>query len=247
MNEKMTTSNNLIVTTSWDDGTVTDLKLAGLLQKYGIRGTIYISRIPSEKLLDEQEIKELDNSVELGAHTMSHPDLTSVSLSEAKREIEDSKKYVEQLLGHSIFMFCYPYGRYNEGVKKIVKGCGFIGARTCDPRGFNLPEDPYQWHITLTASNSSPFMALKIWWRFRLWNPRSLLDWESRAKSLFDLALEEGGIYHIYGHSSEHETNNDWGKLERVLDYISNRESVQYMTNGEIFGRGTGKFAVKGI
>ena len=52
---------------------------------------------------------------------------------------------------------------------------------------------------------------------------------------MFDLALEEGGIYHMYGHSSEHETNNDWDKLERVLAYISNREKVQYMTNGGIF------------
>jgi peptidoglycan/xylan/chitin deacetylase (PgdA/CDA1 family) len=231
----MTAKDNLIITTSWDDGTVTDLKLAELLQKYGIKATFYISKVPSQNLLKETELKELDKNIELGAHTMSHPDLTNIPLSEAKREIEDSKKYLEELLGHSAAMFCYPYGRYNEDVKKIVKDCGFIGARTCDPRGFNLPEDPYAWHITLFASNDSPLMALKIWWRFRLWKPGSLLDWESRAKSLFDLALEKGGVYHMYGHSMAQKRNDEWDKLERVFAYISNREKVQYMTNGEIF------------
>ena len=62
-----------------------------------------------------------------------------------------------------------------------------------------------------------------------------MLDWESRAKSLFDLALEVGGCYHLYGHSVEHESNDDWDKLERVFAYISKREKVQYLTNGEVF------------
>ncbi len=231
----MLAKRNLIVTTSWDDGTVTDLSLAERLLKYGVKGTFYISRRPSQRILDEKDLRELDQNSELGAHTMNHPDLTRVSLTEARREIEDSKKYLEDLLGHDISMFCYPYGAYNDDVKKMVKDCGFIGARTCEPRGFSLPEDPYQWHITLLASNNSPLMALKIWWKFRLWNPRSLFDWESRAKSLFDIVMEVGGVYHLYGHSSDQEDNDGWQKLERLLAYIANRQEVRYMTNGEIF------------
>jgi len=227
--------NQLIVTTSWDDGTVTDLKLAKLLDKYGIKGTFYISRSHLDSLLQNQDIVAIDRQFECGAHTLSHPDLTKVPLLEAKREIEDSKTYLEDLLGHTISMFCYPYGKYNEDVKKVVEDSGFIAARTCDPGGFNLPEDSYQWHITLYASNGSPLMALRIWWKFHLWKVSGLLDWESRAKLLFDLALERGGIYHIYGHSAEFERNNEYYKLDRVVDYISNREGVRYLTNGEVF------------
>jgi peptidoglycan/xylan/chitin deacetylase (PgdA/CDA1 family) len=232
----MQAKNSLMVTTSWDDGTTTDLKLAELLHKYGIKGTFYISKIPSANLLSEPQIKELDKHIELGAHTLNHPDLTMVPVSEAKMEIENSKSYLEDLLGHSIAMFCYPYGKYNENIVEIVKNTGFMAARTTDAGGLELPENPYAWHITLTASNSSPLMALKIWWRFKLWKPGSLLDWESRAKSLFDLALERGGVYHLYGHSVEHESHADWDKLERVLAYISKRGKVQYLTNGEVFG-----------
>lgn len=227
---------NLIVTTGWDDGTVTDLKLAELLEKYGIKGTFYIAKSFLDNPLPKKDIVALDKKVEIGAHTISHPDLTKVSLLEAEKEIKDSKTYLEDLLGHSISMFCYPYGRYNDKIKRLVKDSGFIAARTCDPEGFNLPEDPYQWHTTLLISNGSPLMALRIWWKFHLWKPSSLLDWESRAKLLFDLALEEWGVYHIYGHSSEIEGKNEWDKLERVLKYISNREGVGYMTNGEVMG-----------
>ena len=231
----------LIVTTSWDDGTITDLKLAELLEKYGIKGTFYISKFINNPLpLQGEDIATIDRKFEIGAHSLNHLDLTKVSSAQAKREIEDSKTYLEDLLGHSIPMFCYPYGRYNEVIKKMVKDSGFIAARTCDPGGLNLPEGPYQWHITLFASNASLLMALRIWWRFRLWKVSGLLDWESRAKLLFNLALEKGGVYHIYGHSAEFERNNAWDKLERVLAYISNRERVKYMTNGEIFEHSPG-------
>jgi len=54
------------------------------------------------------------------------------------------------------------------------------------------------------------------------------------AKSLFDLALEQGGIFHLWGHGTELEKKNEWDKLERVLHYISNKEGVQYRTNREI-------------
>ncbi len=228
------TKDSAIVTTSWDDGTITDLKLAELLEQYGIKGTFYIPKF-IDNPLQKKDIAAIDKKFEIGAHALGQVYLTKVPLSEAKRQIDGSKTYLEDSLGHSISMFCYPGGVYNETIKKMVKDSGFIAARTSDPGGFNLPRGPYQWHITLLASNSSPLMALRIWWGFHLWKVSALLDWESRAKLLFGLFLQNGGIYHIYGHSAEFEEKNEWDKLERVLKYLSNREGVRYMTNGEVF------------
>jgi len=230
----MVAKGNLIVTTSWDDGTITDLRLAELLDKHGIQGTFYVSRTPKHNLLQPGDISTIDKKFEIGAHTINHPDLTEATSPQVESEIKDSKTYLEDLLGHPVPMFCYPYGRYNDDLKEMVKSHGFIGARTCDPCGLSLPRDPYQWHITLFASNGSPLMALKIWWRFHLWQISALLDWETRAKLLFDLALQKGGVYHIYGHSAELEANGEWDRLERVLNYMSKREGVQYLTNGKI-------------
>lgn len=223
----------LRVTTSWDDGTTADMRLADLLERYGVKGTFYVSKV-FEHSLPEADIVTLGSRFEIGAHTIDHPDLTRVPAAEAQRQIEESKLYLEALLGRSVPMFCYPFGRYNEPVEELVKRAGFIGARTCDPGGLGMPRDPHRCQITLLASNGSPLMALKIWWRSRLLKIAGLLDWESRAKHLFDLALAQGGVYHMYGHSGEFEEKHEWSKVERVIKYVAHRPGVTYATNGEI-------------
>lgn len=224
----------LIVTTSWDDGSKLDLKLAQLLARYDIKGTFYIPKAYLDNPLERNEIRMLDKGHEVGSHTLNHADLSKVSLEEARRQIGGSKQYLEGLLGHQIYVLSYPKGCYNQGVKEMVKDCGFIAGRTCQHGGFDLPEDPYQWQITLHASNGSPLMSFRIWRRSGI-PVSSLLDWERRARLLFDLALEKGGVYHLWGHSWELERKNEWNKLERVLEYLCHRGGVRYMTNGQIF------------
>ena len=224
----------LIVTTSWDDGSKLDLKLAGLLDKYGIKGTFYIPKNYLADPFEKDDLRALDKVHEIGAHTLKHVDLTKVSLLRAKEEIEGIKAYLEDMVGHSISMFCYPYGRYNEDIKKMVRDSGFIAARTTNPGGFALPPDPYEWQITLGASNGSPRLTFKIWRQSHI-AISSLFDWELRAKLVFDLALRKGGVYHLWGHSWEFEEKSEWSKLEKVFSHISRREDVQYMTNAEIF------------
>jgi len=230
----MPVKDKLIVTTSWDDGSVFDLKVAELLSKYGMKGTFYIPRSLFAHPLERHDIVAIDKNFEIGSHTLNHVELTEVSLSEVKKEVKGSKTYLEELLGHEVPMFCYPNDKYNRNIKRIVKETGFRAARTANSGGFDLPRDPYEWHTTMPATNGSPLAALGICLRNRLFF-KTLTDWETRARRLFDKALEVGGVYHIWGHSLELELNLEWAKLERVLDYISHREGVRYVTNGEIF------------
>ena len=222
-----------VVTTSWDDGHKLDLKLANLLQKYNIKGTFYISPFYLKDRLSETEIKQLDRYHEIGAHTLTHVDLRSISIKEAENEIGNSKLYLEKVLGHELNMFCYPKGLYNEQIKKIVRNYGFLGARTCNYGSFKLPTDPFEWQITLLTSNGSPLMAVKTILNSKI-PIKAILDWEIRAKLLFDVFLRKGGVYHIWGHSWEIEQHDEWDKLERLLDYVSGKNEVQYRTNGEI-------------
>lgn len=224
-----------IITTSWDDGCKEDLKLSKLLCKYGLKGTFYISPFmcARKKNLTNDEIKKLDELHEVGAHTLSHIDLTSVSLNEAKKEIEGSKVYLEQLLKHSVDMFCYPWGHYNEKIKIFIRSIGFLGARTIDEGSVNFPSDHFEWRTSVYASNSSPSITLRTWLKLKM-PIVFLLDWEVRAKLIFDYFLKRGEIYHLWGHSWEIEKRNYWDKIENVFAYISRRNDVQYETNGEI-------------
>ncbi|MDD5774554.1 MAG: polysaccharide deacetylase family protein [Candidatus Omnitrophica bacterium] len=229
-------STQLIVTTSWDDGSTYDLQLAGLLDSYGIKGTFYIPRSYRDDQLKEGDIRELDKRFEIGCHTLDHVDLTAVPFEKAAGEIEGSKSYLESLLGHKVAMFSYPKGRYNRNIKDLVRRSGFVAARTCDYGGSGSFEDPYGWKVSVQTTNGSPRIALISCISAGI-PVASVFDWETRAKHLFDRMLESGGVYHLWGHSWEIEKGNCWGKLERVLSHISGRQGVEYMTNGDIFMR----------
>ena len=120
-----------VVTTSWDDGHPFDLKLAEMLVKYDIPATFYI---PIERAkrgcMNPDEIREIGESFDIGGHTYHHVKLPRVSIEEAEKEIVESKRRLEEITGSELLSFCYPYGKFNDQVIGIVKGAGFIGART---------------------------------------------------------------------------------------------------------------------
>ncbi len=224
----------LIVTTSWDDGAVSDLKLGELLTKYGIKGTFYIPRFSKRlTMLQKVDLQALAAHHEIGAHTLNHAHLTLIPPAAAKTEIEGSKSYLEDILAAKIKMFCYPYGEYNAETKQMVRVCRFSGARTVKFKGMKNISDPYEFGVTVTASNHQPDEADEIAKYSQAVSIKSLSDWELKAKILFDLALAEGGVWHLWGHSWEIDEHHDWQKLARVLQYVSNRPEARYFTNGE--------------
>lgn len=85
--------------------------------------------------LTPEEILSIDAAglVEIGAHTVSHARLAVCSYEEQRNEIEGSKQYLENLLGHEVNSFSYPYGThesYTPATRLFVKQAGFLGACT---------------------------------------------------------------------------------------------------------------------
>ena len=236
----------LNVTTSWDDGDVLDERLVSLLEKYGMRGTFYIPRDYWGKRLADDAIRNLAARHEIGAHTLTHADLSAISLEKAKEEIEGSKQLLAGVCGKSIDMFCYPRGRYNNDVSNIVKAAGFKGARTTRQFSLSMPKDLFQIDTTIQVY---PFPIRHGAGFLRMFRPlserfggfrslgASLLDcrsWESVTKAVFDEAVTKGDIFHLWGHSWEIEKYGMWASLERVFGYISKRSDCRYVTNGEL-------------
>jgi len=228
----MVNKKRCIVTTSWDDGHRMDERVASLLLDYQIKGTFYIARNWMEASGGSSLVTDLDRNFEIGAHTLSHPVLTNIPSDHALTEIVSSKKFFEELLDHEIQMFSFPYGKYNHRLINIIKKAGFIGARTTR-FNINIPRNAYELGISCQASNGSPLLTLTTWFG-TLISHWSLLDWGIRSKLLFDYVLEHGGIWHLWGHSWEISKNRDWGKLERVFKYVSNRKDVSYLENRQI-------------
>lgn len=80
--------------------------------------------------LTEQEIAKLSENklITIGAHTVHHVSLGAFSKEYQKKEICDSRKRLEQIIGHQIYYFSYPFGSkndYNVDTIEILKKEGF--------------------------------------------------------------------------------------------------------------------------
>ena len=222
-----------IVTTSWDDGYSQDIKLSNILENYGIKGTFYIPTINIEKTLSGDDILSISKYHEIGSHTNYHFNLRGISPILCAEELKTSKETIEKLTGEECISFSYPFGIYDENVKELVKKTGFKSARTIKSFYTNVL-DPFEMHPTIHMANRGFKYCIKGSVKMELWGLEQLFNWNSLAKKSFDKVYRNGGIWHLWGHSWELDTENLWDKLEDVLKYISSRKNVIYLTNGEL-------------
>jgi peptidoglycan/xylan/chitin deacetylase (PgdA/CDA1 family) len=77
---------------------------------------------PHLALLDWEEIAEMsDNGVEFGAHTLTHPNLSRISIEKAAAEIVGSKTLIQERLDREVSFFAYPYGRMTPQIQNLVR------------------------------------------------------------------------------------------------------------------------------
>lgn len=105
--------------------------------------------------------------ISFGAHTVSHPILSRVSLQEARQEILESKNTIERELANPPDLFAYPVGRsqdYNGAVKDAVREAGFLGAVTAVFGNNTLETDRWELRRMGTDERDLPTFAAKQWW-----------------------------------------------------------------------------------
>ena len=112
-----------------------------------------------EPLMDRVQLREwIEAGLEIGSHGLTHRDLTTLSPDEARREIVDSKKLLEDLFGHPIRHFCYPYGAQNDAIRAIAQEAGYETA-TSTLGGINTSAtDPFTLR-RLLARHQRPYLA----------------------------------------------------------------------------------------
>ncbi len=70
---------------------------------------------------------------EIGAHSRTHPDLTTLDDRSLRSEVAGSRRDLERLLGVKVATFCYPAGRNDARVRATVRAAGYSAATTVDP------------------------------------------------------------------------------------------------------------------
>jgi peptidoglycan/xylan/chitin deacetylase (PgdA/CDA1 family) len=104
-----------------------------ILSKFHMTATVFLAvgsgggsveRLPSlngRAMLSWHEIREMHrHGIAFGAHTLSHPDLSRLPPSLAEREMIESKRIIEHVLGVPVSSFAYPFGRYDAATRRIA-------------------------------------------------------------------------------------------------------------------------------
>lgn len=94
---------------------------------------IGVSRLPSDLMMQAVQVQQLSRAgMEIGAHTVNHPILTSVPLAVAEGEIRAGRERLQELIDAPVDSFAYPNGRPREDYDgrhvAIVRRLGFAAA-----------------------------------------------------------------------------------------------------------------------
>lgn len=107
--------------------------------------------LPTDLMMQPDQVRALRAAgMQIGAHTVRHPILARLDADTAAREISESRRALENLLGERVGLFAYPNGKpgsdYLPAQARLVESLGFDAAvstawgaarRGCDP--FQIP------------------------------------------------------------------------------------------------------------
>jgi peptidoglycan/xylan/chitin deacetylase (PgdA/CDA1 family) len=124
---------------SFDDGLADNYTtLRPVLHRLRVPATVFVVSswlggqhpvATSAPILTIEELRALHKAgVEVGGHTVNHPDLTRLALDEAEAELQTCRLQLEDLLQAPIEVAAYPFGSANFAVRDACRSAGYAGA-----------------------------------------------------------------------------------------------------------------------
>jgi peptidoglycan/xylan/chitin deacetylase (PgdA/CDA1 family) len=121
---------------TFDDGyrnVLTDA--APILDRLGIRATAFVitGRISNgdSSFLTWRQLRALEGlGIEIGSHTVSHPDLRTLGDRALSAELINSRRRLERALEHPVQWLAYPYGGHDARVVAAARRAGYVLAST---------------------------------------------------------------------------------------------------------------------
>jgi peptidoglycan/xylan/chitin deacetylase (PgdA/CDA1 family) len=125
------------VALTFDDGLLDNLEqLVPILHDEGAAATTFVTTawmgrphpsVPYARNMTPDEVRELHRSgVEIGGHTVSHPDMTQLSFEAARDEVRDGCAQLAEITGAAVDTFAYPFGFANA---EAIRATGAAGVR----------------------------------------------------------------------------------------------------------------------
>jgi peptidoglycan/xylan/chitin deacetylase (PgdA/CDA1 family) len=118
-----------LVCITFDDGNISDYRIAlPWLVENDIFATFFVVSdwIGSPGYLDKSQILAMHKlGMQIGSHSVSHPDFRKISTKEKVYELKKSKRIIEGIIGEKITSFSLPFGFIDNNTIDTVFECGY--------------------------------------------------------------------------------------------------------------------------
>lgn len=244
MTDRLPQTKIAAITTSWDDGHPLDMRVAERLASYGMLGTFYVLlHAHKRSVMSRAQLQTLRHmGMEIGAHTLMHDELPKLHPDQARLELVHSREALEDILGEPVTSFCYPKGKFNQQVRSLAAQAGYAVARTTVAFHTTMRGDPLCMPVSLQMFPHAPAVHIKH--ALKEGNLRGILNWSTLwrlehdpvklSRRIVEHIQAHGGVYHLWGHSWEIEQYGLWEMFEAILQQLSQRPGMRYLTNTQV-------------
>lgn len=115
---------------TFDDGFRDNLTVAlPLLEKFDLPMTLFVVAgfVDSDGYLSEEELQEISKHplISIGSHGLWHRHFNRITLDEARFELKESRRLLEDTIGKPVDLVAWPYGECSAEVEQLAGECGY--------------------------------------------------------------------------------------------------------------------------
>ena len=118
---------------------------------------------PLNMMMNWVEIKNVyENGCEIGSHSVSHPLLVKkTNPEEIRKELLESGKKIQEVIGKFPLSISYPFGSYNDEIKKMALAAGYKTGLVVNNRSYNSTVNDV-FEIPRIELYDEPFIKAKL-------------------------------------------------------------------------------------
>lgn len=155
------------VVLSFDDGYLSQGQEAGaILAERGWPGVLNLAwhNLGTPGGITRTRVRQLIAAGwEVDAHSLTHPDLTTLGAAALRHEVAGSRAAIRQAFGVPADAFCYPAGRFDPAVEDAVRAAGYRAATTELPGAAAADQDRFALsRIRVDAGDAAAAVLAKV-------------------------------------------------------------------------------------
>lgn len=217
-------------TMSYDDGVEQDVRLISVMRKKAVKGTFNLNsglfaregtvypagQAHRRMTLAACKKAYAGSDMEVAVHGFEHPFWNRIPDGYRIKDIIRDRETLETEFGCLVRGAAYPYGAYDESTINALDACGIVYCRTvASTHSFAMPD---RWlKLDPTCHHNDPELF-------------ALAD-----RFLADTSDRDPLLFYLWGHAYEFEINDNWQRIEDLIEKVGGQADIWYATNIEIY------------